>query len=183
MKNKKLLYIPFAIIFLFSISVLSIHYANITQFIELEPNPYQLPFAYFNGVVNLTEQGRQAGLEVGDKIISYNGKSLKEFDGLLKRDTRIESPDPITLEIERKDAQGNTEQKSITITPIKVERNLHYYSGQLLNFAFVYLLPTFCILLGFWVVFVRPHDYLAWLLYLFWRACLLSLLRGMSRIH
>lgn len=166
MKNKKLLYIPFTIIFLFSISVLSIHYANITKFIELEPAPYKLPFAYFNGVVNLTEQGRQAGLEVGDKIISYNGSSLGELNELLKRDKRIESPDPITLEIERKDAKGNAEQKIITITPIKIERNLQYYSGQLLNFAFIYLLPTFCILLGLWVVFVRPHDYLAWLLYL-----------------
>ena len=32
------------------------------------------------------------------------------------------------------------------------------------NFVFAYVLPTFCILLGFWVLLVRPRDVLAWIL-------------------
>lgn len=166
MKNKKLLYIPFAIIFLFSMSVLVVHYSNIGKFIDLNPSPYRLPFGYFNGgIVNLSENGRQAGLEVGDKIIKFGNMSDKEFDDLLKKSTQLESSEPINLEIERNAANGNTERRNVTITPIKVEIDAKYYSGLLINFAFVYLLPTCCILLGLWVVFVRPYDYLAWLLY------------------
>ena len=174
MKDNKFLYIPFAIIFLFSMSVLVIHYSNISRFVKFEPRPYQIPFSYFNGVLNLKDAGRKAGLEVGDKIIKIDGVPLKEHKDIFTDRNGITSTNPIVFEIERKIAEGKFETKEVTITPVKTEKNLEFYFSLFLNFAFLYLLPTFCILLGLWVVFVRPHDYLAWLLYF--------LLSGLSTI-
>jgi sigma-B regulation protein RsbU (phosphoserine phosphatase) len=48
--------------------------------------------------------------------------------------------------------------------PAIIERNFNYYSQFIVGFLFTYVFPTFCILLGFWVVFERPHDFLAWIL-------------------
>ena len=48
--------------------------------------------------------------------------------------------------------------------PVSVQRDINFYSANIVSFIFAYLLPTVCILLGFYVLFVRPADPLAWIL-------------------
>ena len=166
MNKKQFLYIPFALIFLFSMSVLVIHYSNISRYANFDPSPYKLPFTYFQGgVINLQEDGIKAGLQVGDTITKFGDLSNKEFDALLKGIRKLDSPEPINIQIERNIANGEKIQKTVTVTPSKIKVNAKYLMGLVVNISFAYLLPTFCVLLGLWVVFMRPHDYLAWLLY------------------
>ncbi len=70
----------------------------------------------------------------------------------------------INLTVQRKTADGQTETKELTVPVIKVERDFSFYATLVLRFIFIYLMPVFCIFIGFWVVFVRVHDFLAWLL-------------------
>ncbi len=164
-QKKKLLYIPFAIVFIFSIAVLVIHFSNIRQFINFAPHPYQFPFSYSRGIINLGEPGRNAGLEVGDRIVSIDGEPVKAGFDLKTATKRLSSSKPLVLEIERGARNAQAERKTITIKPFKFEKNSDFYLGILVNLAFQYLLPTFCILLGLWVLIVRVEDYLAWLLF------------------
>ncbi len=166
MKNKKLLYIPAAILFVIAMSVLATHYSRLYNSLSQPQRAYEIPFGYFEyGVVNLDPAGEQAGISVGDKIIAFNGETVKSSDDLYKKFNKINSFDPIKLEIERNAADGSKINKKVEITPTKFEKDINYYSSLLLLILFGYILPTLCILLGCWVLFVRPQDPVAWFLF------------------
>jgi sigma-B regulation protein RsbU (phosphoserine phosphatase) len=165
MKRKNLLYIPLLLLFAFAGSVLAIHYGKIVGRLNLDPDPYIIPFHYFNGAAtNVTEKAREAGLKPADKIKAINGKPINSSEEFRAFAGQIRSPEPLIVSIERTDDAGAVINEEISITPTAFTISAGYYGAVLINFLFVYFLPTFCILLGFWVVFMRPHDYLAWLL-------------------
>ncbi len=164
MKKKNLLYIPLLFLFAFSMSALAIHYANIVGRLNLDPKPYEMPFYYYNGATNLTEKAREAGIKPGDKVKSINGKPIEKNEDFYAFAHQINSPEPLLISIERTGETGAVTSEEIKISPIEFTASARYYGAVLINFLFVYFFPTFCVLLGFWVVFLRPHDYLAWLL-------------------
>lgn len=165
MKKKPLLYIPLILLFAFAISAMAVHYGNIVGRLNLDPKPYRIPFGFFNGAAtNLTEKARDAGIEAGDKIKSINGTPIEKNDDFFTFQNQINSPEPLLITIEKTDEGNATVTKEIQIYPTEFVASAGYYGGVLVNFLFVYFLPTFCVLLGFWVVFLRPHDYLAWFL-------------------
>ena len=164
MKKKTLLYIPLLLLFAFVMLVFASHYSNFVGTLNLDPKPYRIPFGFFNGAAtNLTEQARNAGIKAGDKIKSINGTPIEKNEEFYKFSSQIKSPEPLLIKIERTEGDA-TVTEDIQIAPIAFVASAAYYGGVLVNFLFIYFLPTFCVLLGFWVVFLRPHDYLAWLL-------------------
>ena len=164
MKKKSLLYIPLLLLFAFVMLALVSHYGNFVGVLNLDPKPYRIPFGFFNGsATNLTEKARDAGIKAGDKIKSINGTPIEKNEEFFTFSKQINSPEPLLVKIER--TEGNaTVTEEIQIAPTAFVASASYYGGVLVNFLFVYFLPTFCVLLGFWVVFLRPDDYLAWLL-------------------
>lgn len=57
MKTKKILYIPFLAVFLFSLAVLVAQYSNFSNFIDLDPPACRLPFNYSRVITNIRGTG------------------------------------------------------------------------------------------------------------------------------
>lgn len=165
MKNRRLLYIPLVILFVFAMSALAAHFYGIFGISSRAAKEANFPFGYNQGeIISVTPEARRAGIEAGDRIETLNGVAL-ENDEIYDRETaKMRGGEPITLGVRRKKADGQIERFETQVMPVKIERNFSFYMRQIVGVLFVYLLPTFCILLGFWVVFVRPHDALAWIL-------------------
>ena len=70
----------------------------------------------------------------------------------------------LNLTIARTNSSGQTENLQISYKPPILEKNLAFYSRLVAGFLYAYILPTLCVLLGFYVAFVRPKDFLAWML-------------------
>jgi len=165
MKKKKAHYIPLLLLALFAFSTLILHYSELfsnQQFVSREAS---LPFGYSSDeVVSVGLDTEKAGIKIGDKILMLNGENIKDNKSYREAISKLEKDAPVLLLMQRKTADGQIETYEVSVTAVEIKRDFSYYTGFIVGFIFTYLLPTFCILLGFWVVFVRPHDFLAWLL-------------------
>ncbi|MEZ5426992.1 MAG: SpoIIE family protein phosphatase [Pyrinomonadaceae bacterium] len=173
--NKKFLpFIPLALLFAFAAAAMTIHFANLPKIFRLSERQINLPFVYDGEITFLRPEAEGSGLQIGDRLMAINGRAIESNEIYFEEILKLRPDQNYTLTVARKDPDGRTETRDITLTGIKLERNFSFYSRNIVSIVFTYLLPTFCILLGFWVVFVRPRDYLAWLL--------LFLLLGVSTI-
>ncbi len=166
MKQKRLLYIPILMLFAFAASALVVHYSNIGNVNARFSREARLPFGYLGGgAYAITAEAAQAGIRQGDRIVAINGRELDTTDTVWEEEmTKMRGGVPISFTMVRNPADGPSERFDATVLPIAIERNFTFYTGVAANFIFVYLLPTLCVLLGFWVLFVRPADPLAWIL-------------------
>ncbi|MBC7900069.1 MAG: SpoIIE family protein phosphatase [Saprospiraceae bacterium] len=165
MKKRTFLYIPLGLLFVFAMSALFTHYANIFTLQGRASREAKLPFGYNSGrVLSTSRDAEAAGIKAGDRIEAIDGRVLESDEVFDEEFAKLRAGQPVVLTMSRKPENGDTEKIVATVTPVKIERNFQYYSGQVVGFIFGYVLPTVCILLGFWVLFVRPADPLAWIL-------------------
>lgn len=112
MKKKLLLYIPIMPLFAFAMSVLVVHYSNLPDRMNLDPSPYRVPVGYFsNSIVNLQPEAQQAGIEVGDKIVSFNGEAIENYTEFYRKLGKIDSLNPIVPEFERTASDNSVQTK------------------------------------------------------------------------
>lgn len=164
MKRKKLLYIPLILLAVFVFSVLAVHYANLLKNLSRESSQVELPYDSTGDVIlSLTPEGEAVGFKAGDKILSIGGRAISNTQIYQEELVKLRPDESANFTVERS-ADNQTQNLQITFTPKKLDKNFSYYSLQITAFIFEYVLPTLCVLLGFWVVFVRPRDVLAWLL-------------------
>ncbi len=164
MKRRTLLYIPLVLLFALAVTVLAVHYRNLFVNYDLAAIHIQLPYTIDGSITAVQPEGESAGLKVGDRILNFNGRAMDSERAYREELAKLRPDEPFMLTVMRKTAEGQTENLNITLTPKKLERDFNFQSRMVVGFLFSYVLPTFCILLGFWVVFVRPQDALAWLL-------------------
>ncbi len=166
MTRKTLLYIPIVLLFAFAISALFLHFADIREIQGRALREAKLPFVYLNGrAYGVKPDAEKAGVKQGDRIESFNGRELDEKNVVFNEEmTKMRGGEPIGLTMSRALPDGSRETFDATVVPIGIEKNFTFYTGFVAGFIFVYVLPTLCILLGFWVLFVRPADPLAWIL-------------------
>ncbi|HSK70628.1 MAG TPA: SpoIIE family protein phosphatase [Pyrinomonadaceae bacterium] len=164
MKKRTLLYIPLLLLAAFAFSALAVHYSNIFAVQSNASAEFIFPFTYNKQVVSVRPEGEAAGIKIGDRIEAINGRLLTSDEIFQDEFSKLQSGQPVSLTMQRKTADGGIERLETTIQPHRFEKDFNYYSRQIVGFLFVYVLPTFCILLGFWVVFARPRDPLAWVL-------------------
>lgn len=165
MKKTTLLYIPLILLFVFALSVLTIHYRSLFQILKRTSNNIVMPFSSMDGsIVSLEPQGEAAGFKPGDKILAINGKAMDSEAAYKETMKNLKVGEITAVTVERQMSGGEKQNFQISFTQQQIEKNFNYYSLQIVSFVFAYFLPTFCILLGFWVVFARPRDFLAWLL-------------------
>ncbi len=164
MKKKVFLYIPLVVLAIFAFSSLAVHYSNLFAMQEFSSRDANLPFTYAGEVMKLTPEAEAAGIKEGDRIEKINGVSINDDKTYIEEMSKLESGKPIALTMRRKTADGQTQSYETSASPVKIERGFNDYAEAVVGFLFSYLLPTFCILLGFWVAFVRPQDPLAWIL-------------------
>lgn len=164
MKKKQLLYIPLVILALFTFSSLFIHYAGFFNNQTFFSREVDLPFGYQGEVVSVHPSVAESGIKVGDRIEKINGVSIQSDSAYRETLLKLPADQPVLLAMQRKKSDGQIETYEAALTPTKPVKGFSYYAQFIVGFMFTYLLPTFCIFLGFWVVFVRPQDFLAWIL-------------------
>lgn len=164
MKKKQILYIPLILLAIFAFSALFSHYAGLFANNRMASREADLPFSYIGEVSVVSPEAERAGIKLGDRIEKFNGVTMSDNSVYREEIVKMRSDQPVSLAMQRKTADGRTESFETTVMPVKLVRDFNYYTQFIVGFLFTYILPTFCILLGFWVVFVRPHDFSAWLL-------------------
>lgn len=164
MKNRTLLYIPLVVLAAFVFTVLALHYGNFVREFNMASRTADLPFSYNSGVINAKPEAERAGIKREDIVLEINGKDGRQDESYREAILSLQPDQIINLKMQRKAADGNTEIFETQVRAVKVEKNFSYYSRSIVSFMFIYILPTLSILLGFWVVFVRPHDHQAWIL-------------------
>ena len=141
------------------------HYANIGRIQARFSRDVKLPFGYINGqAYSVSPSAQEAGVRGGDRIEAINGREVGRGDDVLMEELdrlRIDTPVRLLLSRPSGDSREATE---VILNPIPVEKNINFYAGMVVNFLFMYVLPTLCVALAFWVLFVRPRDPLAWFL-------------------
>jgi phosphoserine phosphatase RsbU/P len=166
MKKKTLLYVVLVLLAAFSLSALALHYRNLYFSYTVAARTAELPFSYMSasGVLALKPEAEQSGIKVGDRIESINGRKMDDNRVFAEAMGKLKADEPVTLGMRRKTADGQSETYETSVSPLRIEKNFNFYTQLVVGFIFTYILPTFCILLGLWVVFVRPQDFVAWIL-------------------
>lgn len=165
MKNKSLLYIPILLLFGISITALGLHFSNLGIMSARASRAAKLPFSYNGEAVKLTPDAEAAGIRQGDKIAAINGRDVGDTNQVFDEEfEKFRDGQTVGLRMQRKLPDGSFETYETNVIAKAIERDLEFYSGYVVEFIYVYVVPTVCILLGFWVLFVRPRDPLAWIL-------------------
>lgn len=167
MPRRFLIYILILLLFAFSMATLVLHYANFERVNGRFSREFRLPFGYLNGrAYNITPEAKAAGIQAGDQIKAINGEPLDRSDEVFERElSGMSEGTPVRLSMSRPAPRGGApEQFETTVMPVRIPRGFSFYASIFVNVLFMYVLPTLCILLGFWVLFVRPRDPLAWML-------------------
>lgn len=164
--KKTLIYATLGALFVFSMAALIAHFANIRNIEGRASREATFPFGYWNGQVNtVTPDAENAGIKVGDRIAAISGRDLGNSDMVIDEEmSKMRGGVPVTLTMQRRQNGVVVETYEATVLPVKVERDLQFYSRYVVGFMFTYTLPSVCILLAFWVLFVRHYDPLAWIL-------------------
>lgn len=166
MSKRRLIYIPILLLFAFSMATLVLHYANFERLNARFTREFKPPFGVLNDrTYNVTPEGEAAGVRSGDRIESVNGRPLLRGDTVMEEELDMMSAGtPVTFGLSRPRPEGDPEKIEVSVLPVPVPRDLNLYASVVVNVLFMYVLPTLCILLAFWVLFVRPFDPLAWIL-------------------
>lgn len=164
MKKTTLLYIPLVLLAAFCLTALGLHYRNMNLQYGAVSHTAGLPFTYSGEVINVRPEAEQAGIRLGDRIELINGRALENDGDFLEELSKMKAGEPVTLMMRRKGVDGQIERFETNVAGSEIVKDFNFYSRLIVGFLFAYVLPTFCILLGLWVVFVRPNDFLAWLL-------------------
>ena len=109
---------------------------------------------------HVNPDAEKAGLRRGDVLLAVNGNPYKGTVVLFKELAR--NPGAVFMDLTVRTSSGQVKTVLVTL-PYGTARFSKI--GLVAMLILLYLvMPAFCILLGFWVAFVRPRDSLAWLL-------------------
>ena len=167
MKKKPVLYVILVLLALFAFSVLFLHYRALQENFTAPARSARLPFNLLNGsVISATPEAEQAGIKVDDHLEALNGTTITNEKVLAEELAKMKPGEPVTVSLRRRAADGKSESYTANVVPVKIERDFGFYSQMVVGLLFSYVLPTLCLLLAFWVAFIRPQDFLAWILML-----------------
>ncbi|HTC79242.1 MAG TPA: GAF domain-containing protein, partial [Terriglobales bacterium] len=102
-----------------------------------------------------------AGLRNGDTLIAVNGIPYRGTAVMGDARERARPGDVMTITVRSSDPAQPVEK---TVTLHADGKRPPFWSIAA-DLVLHFLLPGVCLLLGFWVAFVRPHDPMAWLLF------------------
>ncbi|HET6374233.1 MAG TPA: SpoIIE family protein phosphatase [Candidatus Polarisedimenticolia bacterium] len=125
------------------------------------------PFDRAVGTLQVGEVGPEAeaaGLKVKDRIATIAGRPYTGRAALASVLESARPGDPLVMTVERGSGAGPTEIISLTIPLAPSSTHAPGRRVWLVTLIASVAMPAFCLLLGFWVVAVRPTDPLAWLL-------------------
>jgi len=108
------------------------------------------------------ESALKAGVKENDVLVSVNGYPLTSL-AVFGEAMRLAKPgDSLNAKVL---SSGDAATRAVSI-PLEQGRSATRAWAIISVFCVKFALPVFCLLLGFWVVAVRPRDISAWLLFL-----------------
>jgi len=126
----------------------------------------QWPFIpeYSNGqprAIFVDPVAQQAGMKENDILVAINDRP---FTGLAVYGEAIREAKPGDILSATIHSAGDAAQRRVSI-PLQLQRTPPNTLGMITLLLIKFVMPVFCIVLGFWVVAVRPRDPAAWLLF------------------
>ncbi|HEX5315292.1 MAG TPA: hypothetical protein VFX22_01470, partial [Candidatus Kapabacteria bacterium] len=106
--------------------------------------------------VDIKNSSSRTDLRAGEHLLTVNGVPYRGEATLYTAYNHARLNVPIVLEVESAGV--------IRTVAIPVMQAHSTFWEKVATAILQFLLPALCLLLGFWVVMVRPHDFLAWLL-------------------
>ena len=121
--------------------------------------PFIMTEAATNRIAFAAPDAKRAGVSHGDELLAIDGTPYSGSSVLGRAKAQARPGVPITLTLRSQTADRTTRTVSL---PVR-EGTLKFWDviGDL---GLHFVLPTLCLLLGFWVAFLRPRDPMAWLL-------------------
>jgi sigma-B regulation protein RsbU (phosphoserine phosphatase) len=166
MNKRNFVYIPLVILFVIAATVQTLNaVGTIKWMFELREYVYY-PFDLNGRIVeDVQPEAEAVGLKKDDKILAVNGEDLTGRMVINKTLKDAKPGDKVKLTIKRTTPQQSVPQhQTIEIKLEKFQRPEQKITDVVLGIVFNVLMPIFCLMLGFWVAFLRPRDPLAWLL-------------------
>jgi sigma-B regulation protein RsbU (phosphoserine phosphatase) len=138
-------------------------YDSIDQQLHVTERP-RLPFVPNNpsGTLKTVQpEAKAAGIAAADRPVSIDGHPVRGLAGVVEAVRGRRAGDVLQVTVVRNGAPVSMSVKLApeSAKPLNVQ-------AWVLTSSLYYLIPWFCIVLGFTVAFLRPHDLLAWLLLL-----------------
>jgi sigma-B regulation protein RsbU (phosphoserine phosphatase) len=117
----------------------------------------------------LKPEAKAAGLHEGDTLVAVNGKPLTGTAVYGEAIAHAHGGDVLQVTVRPKDAATSSGERTVSLKLNSEARRLNgdrQVGGRdmVVKVLLALLMPSFCLLLGFWVAAVRPRDPLAWLL-------------------
>ncbi|MBX3245446.1 MAG: SpoIIE family protein phosphatase, partial [Acidobacteria bacterium] len=163
MKRNAFQYLVLAALFAFAAAMLVIHIGQAPRNLRASFKDFRVPFTMDGRVLFVRPEAAAEGLRPGDQVLSINGFRSNDNEIISREFELAGDGKSLNLVVRRPGEGGTSEELSLTIHPVPIEKNLNHYLRIAVGSVFSYLLPLVSILLGFWVAFVRPRDFVAWL--------------------
>ena len=160
-------YVPVVLFAAFLFTVLGVHLSRIPQSLALYRGDHVESFrSDGRSVTALDPAAESAGLKKGDVVKAWDGVPVEGPESFQSGINKLRAGTAVTATVEREDGDGQVVRTDVVVPPTKFVKDINHYLRIVVGLVFLYALPTFCVLLGLWVVAVRPRDLLAWLLLL-----------------
>jgi phosphoserine phosphatase RsbU/P len=133
------------------------------NYFHLKVAAYPFTPDYENGrpvLQSVSESARQSGVQNNDILLAVNGRPVTGLAVFGEAIRTAKPGDTLAVQVLR---PGETTPRSVTIPLVEAAAApISLPAASILAMKLV--VPTFCILLGFWVAAVRPRDPSAWCL-------------------
>ena len=148
--------------FLFAITLIyEVRYVGDVLRAEKNDLPFFVVGTASNRVAFATPEAKHLGIQNGDEMLAVNGVPYTGSHVLGK--ARVEARPGIPVTLTLRSGGSATGERQLTI-PVGEGKGKFWSVTAALGLNVI--LPALCLLLGFWVAFLRPRDPLAWLLLL-----------------
>ncbi len=130
------------------------------DYFHLHAAAYPLVVEYVKGKPIVVQAAPHSGVEENDILVAVNGRPFTGFAVFGEAMRHAKPGDTLTVQVR---SPGTTVIRTAAIRLAQVVSPRNVWEAAT-NIVIKLVMPAFCILLGFWVVAVRPRDPSAWFL-------------------
>jgi sigma-B regulation protein RsbU (phosphoserine phosphatase) len=117
-----------------------------------------------NEITSSRASASEAGVRKGDRLIAVNGISYTGLRVLADAIYGKQPGDSITLTIQHVDGEQMSAEETVTVQISSTSGATPDAVAWLFVIVSTMVIPLFCLIVGFYVVAIRPRDKLAWLM-------------------
>ncbi|HEX5733739.1 MAG TPA: SpoIIE family protein phosphatase [Blastocatellia bacterium] len=167
MKNRHIIYIPLALLFVIAAIYQTRFIEGRITYIQGKLDRVRPPVVtgrYNSTIGYVAPEAERVGIHKGDQLIAVDGRPYTGPGYIWDRIYDSRQGDPITLTIRHQETEASAVEEIKQIEFARGEPEPYDFWGLLYMLVQVMAVPVICILLGFGVTLLRPRDPLAWLL-------------------